>query len=164
MRKIKAKALTVDAYQKYGSFCGMIAPQAEKLGPPPTEFFRDMVHVDLGNGIPCASVTRVSPRPMIAEKFEYHTATAEAFMPIDGDVIVHIAPASKPTVVPYDRVEAFYVPKGTMVTMHAGVWHAAPFASGNEPVHVLVLLPERTYANDCAVVLFPEEEKIEIEK
>lgn len=164
MRKIKAQSLSTEAYQKYGSFHKMLEPQAEKLGPAPTEFFRDMIHIDLGQGIPCASVTRVSPRPMIAEKFEYHTATAEAFMPIDGDVIVHIAPASKPSIIPYEKIEAFYVPKGTMMTMHAGVWHAAPFASGNGPVHILVLLPERTYANDCTAVLFPEEEKVEIEK
>ena len=47
--------------------------------------------------------------------------------------------------------------------MHAGVWHAAPFACADMPVHILVFLPERTYANDCSVVLFPEEEKLELE-
>ena len=86
-----------------------------------------------------------------------------AFMPIDGDVIIHIAPAGKAAAVPYDKIEAFSVPKGTMVMMHAGVWHAAPFACADTPVHILVFLPERTYANDCSVVLFPEEEKLELE-
>ena len=147
MRKLNAKPLTADAFRKYGTYSRMINPDGERLGPPPVEFYRDLVHVNLGSGIPCASVTRVSPRPMIAEKFEYHTATAEAFMPIDGDVIIHIAPAGKAAAVPYDKIEAFSVPKGTMVMMHAGVWHAAPFAC----------------ADDCSVVLFPEEEKLELE-
>lgn len=162
MRKLNAKPLTADAFRKYGTYSRMINPDGERLGPPPVEFYRDLVHVNLGSGIPCASVTRVSPRPMIAEKFEYHTATAEAFMPIDGDVIIHIAPAGKAAAVPYDKIEAFSVPKGTMVMMHAGVWHAAPFACADTPVHILVFLPERTYANDCSVVLFPEEEKLEL--
>ena len=110
MRKLNAKPLTADAFRKYGTYSRMINPDGERLGPPPVEFYRDLVHVNLGSGIPCASVTRVSPRPMIAEKFEYHTATAE-----------------------------------------------------DTPVHILVFLPERTYANDCSVVLFPEEEKLELE-
>ena len=147
MRKLNAKPLTADAFRKYGTYSRMINPDGERLGPPPVEFYRDLVHVNLGSGIPCASVTRVSPRPMIAEKFEYHTATAEAFMPIDGDVIIHIAPAGKAAAVPYDKI----------------VWHAAPFACADTPVHILVFLPERTYANDCSVVLFPEEEKLELE-
>ena len=112
MRKLNAKPLTADAFRKYGTYSRMINPDGERLGPPPVEFYRDLVHVNLGSGIPCASVTRVSPRPMIAEKFEYHTATAEAFMPIDGDVIIHIAPAGKAAAVPYDKIEAFSVPKG----------------------------------------------------
>ena len=107
MRKLNAKPLTADAFRKYGTYSRMINPDGERLGPPPVEFYRDLVHVNLGSGIPCASVTRVSPRPMIAEKFEYHTATAEAFMPIDGDVIIHIAPAGKAAAVPYDKIEAF---------------------------------------------------------
>ena len=163
MREMKPQELTVEGFQKYGSFCSMTAPDGQKLGPAPVEFFRDMIHVPLGtNGAPTCSVTQISPRPMIAEKFEYHSCTGEGFMPIDQDVIIHIAPAGKKDIIPYDKIEVFRVPKGTMVTMYPGVWHAAPFTAGNEVAHVLVILPERTYANDCEVVLFPDEEKIQL--
>ena len=162
MNKLHVQELSKEAFAVYGTYASLIAPEGEKLGPAPVEFFRDMIPVSLGCGTPCVSVTRVSPRPKIAEKFEYHTATAEAFMPLDGDVLVHLAPAGKRENVPYGKIEAFRIPRGTMVAIRAGVWHAAPFASGDQPVCVEVILPERTYANDCTVVLFPEEEKLEL--
>ena len=141
MRKLNAKPLTADAFRKYGTYSRMINPDGERLGPPPVEFYRDLVHVNLGSGIPCASVTRVSPRPMIAEKFEYHTATAEAFMPIDGDVIIHIAPAGKAAAVPYDKIEAFSVPKGNNGDDARRCLACSPFACADTPVHILVFLP-----------------------
>lgn len=162
MRKLRAETLRLERFAKYGTFCRMLDPEAERLGPPPVEFYRDLVHVNLGRGTPCFSVTRVSPRPMVAEKFEYHSYTGEAFMPLDNDILIHVAPAGKSDPVPYDKIEAFRVPKGTMVMIDPGVWHAAPFACGGQIAHVLVMLPERTYANDCTVVLFPEEEKLQL--
>lgn len=162
MKERKVQPLSRDTFEKYGSFHSMVQMDSERLGPPPVEFYRDILQTDLHGCNPGFSVTRISPRPLVAEKFEYHSYTGEAFMPVDGDVIIHIAPAGKKEPVPYEKTEVYLVPKGTMVSMRPGVWHAAPFAAGNEVVHVLVVLPERTYANDCEVVVFPEEEKIKI--
>lgn len=160
MRKLAIQELSWEQFSKYGSFQSLTTPRGEKLGPAPVEFFRDLLHLNLGTGTTCISVTRVSPRGFVAEKFEYHSRTGEAFMPLDGDVYIHIAPASKSDLVPYDKIEAFRVPKGTMVMIHPGVWHGAPFAGGDHPVCVQVVLPERTYCHDCSIVLFPEEEKL----
>ena len=52
MRKLNAKPLTADAFRKYGTYSRMINPDGERLGPPPVEFYRDLVHVNLGSGIP----------------------------------------------------------------------------------------------------------------
>lgn len=163
MRKMKVQPLTRGAFSKYGEYCCLLKPEGEALGPAPVEFYRDLSGVCLGKGMPSISVTQISPRPLVAEKFEYHSFTGEAFLPLDGDAVIHIAPAGKKDVVPYGKTEIFLVPQGTLVVMRPGVWHAAPFALEEKMLHVMVLLPERTYANDCHNVMFPEEEKIQIE-
>lgn len=161
MRQIMAKELTVDSFRIFGDYADLLNPTGEKLNPGLVEFYRDMVPLALGaGGAACVSVTQVQPRPFVVEKLEYHTNTGEGFMPLDGDVLVHLAPAGRAGTVPYDRIEAFYVPRGTFVAIRPGVWHQAPFAAHGETVHVQNILPERTYANDCVVVTLEEEHKL----
>ena len=46
------------------------------------------------------------------------------------------------------------------VSIRPGVWHHAPFALDTDCANVLILLPERIYANDCTVVeLAPERQR-----
>lgn len=149
-------------FLKYGTYQDMLCPKGEKLGNSPTEFYYDILGVDLGNHNASFSVNQISPRKMITEKFEFHNHTGEAFLPLDGDIVIHIAPAGKLEPVPYEKIECFLIPKGTMVAMKPGVWHAAPFAAGSNPVHVLAVLPERTYMNDYYGMEFPEDERIQI--
>ncbi len=84
-------------------------------------------------------------------------------LPLDNDVLIHVAPATPAAVVPLDKVRVFRVPRGTMVTLRPGVWHHAPFTANNQPANVLIVLPERTYANDCVVVKLDEKDRIRIE-
>ena len=62
----------------------------------------------------------------------------------------------------FDQVEAFLVPKNVMLTIRPGVWHCMPFVVSGEEIHILNVLPERTYANDCTMHVLKEEERIEI--
>jgi ureidoglycolate lyase len=55
------------------------------------------------------------------------------------------------------------VPKGTMVVLRPGTWHHAPFTLTDEPVNTLIVLPERTYANDCELSELEETDWIRIE-
>ncbi len=162
MKILRINGLSPEQFKKYGEYHQMLNPDAERLGPPPVEFYRDICSANLNGACPSFSVTRLTKRALIAEKFEYHNNTAEAFLPLDGDIIVHLAPAGRTGQVPYDKIEAFRIPKGTMAVIKPGVWHAAPFAEDKETVHVLVVLPERTYENDCNVMAFPEEEKLQL--
>ncbi len=75
-------------------------------------------------------------------------------------MIVHVAPAGKDPVP--ELTEAFLVPKGTMVLLNTGVWHLSAIPVNKETAHVLIVLPERTYFNDCVVVEYPEEKWVEI--
>ena len=99
---------------------------------------------------------------MIVTAAEYHNTTAEILLPLDGDIVIHVAPPSNKPVP--ELTEAFYVPKGTMVKLNTGVWHLAPFAMDLDEVHVLIALPERIYFNDCIVVDYEKEQYIEIVK
>jgi ureidoglycolate lyase len=165
MRTVKVKELCVEEFLPYGFYAKMIDPDAEKIGTAPIEFFRDMVQQDLGNSRTASlSTCRVERRDMVVDVTEYHTATGEGILPLDNDILIHVAPASPvDNQVPLDRIEVFRVPKGTMVVLRPGVWHHAPFTVNENPANVLIVLPERTYANDCKVFELKEQDRIRIE-
>jgi len=165
MRTTKIKELTLEAFQPFGSYAQFINPAAEKLGPPPVEFFRDMLQQDLGpGGAASFSTCRVEKRAMVIDITEYHTHTAEGMLPLDNDVLIHVAPATAADGrVPLDKIVVFRVPKGTMVVIRPGVWHHAPFTVNDAPANVLIVLPERIYANECAIFPLGENDRIQIE-
>ena len=164
VKSIKIQKLGYENFNKYGTFHNMINPDTEILASGNVEFHRDITKVTLGMCTqPSFSVTHIKKRPMIVEKLEYHDRTGEAFMPLDGDIVIHLAPASKPADIPYNKLEAFLVPQGTLITINPGVWHQAPYAADQEEVNVLVVLPERTYANDCKLVILEEEKQLLLE-
>ncbi|MGP8080933.1 MAG: ureidoglycolate lyase [Dehalococcoidales bacterium] len=161
-KKVKVKQLTCEAFQPYGSFANMVKPTGPKLGKG---FFRDIVILNLGQASQAAfSVMRVEKREKIINAMECHQHTGEGCMPLDGDILIHVAPASYPQSVPLDQIEVFRVPKGTLVVMRPGVWHCAPFADKADAVNVMVVLPERTYANDMFFYKMTREEEIQIEE
>ena len=80
---------------------------------------------------------------------------------LDDDVILHVAPPSKEPVP--ELTEAFIVPKGTLVCLNLGVWHLSAMPINLDTAHVLIVLPERIYLNDCIVVDYPEERQVRIE-
>ena len=164
MAKIEIRELDREAFDVYGSFAGMVNPKAEVVGQEPIEFYRDMVLLDLGvKSVAAFSTCRVMRRPAVVDVSEFHNNTAEGVLPLDADVLIHVAPATPTDDVPLDRIEVFRVPRGTMVTLRPGVWHHAPFAHGADVANVLIVLPERTYAADCEVREIPEGRRPEIE-
>jgi ureidoglycolate lyase len=164
MKQISVKELTDTNFKIYGSFSNLLNPDVPKLGPGLVEFYRDMERVNLGqSSVASFSVVHVVNRPKIIQKLEYHNYCGEALLPIDGNALIHVAPATRNGEVPRsDQIEVFRVPRGTLVTIRPGVWHHAPFASGCDVLNALVVLPERTYAIDCYVVVLSEEECLEI--
>ena len=163
MKEINWKKLTLGEFAKYGTYAGMIDPPAPKLGAEPIEFFRDMVQSGLG-AVPVASfgLCRVVKRPFVMDVSEYHDTCCETVLPLDGDVLMHVAPAVPEKEFPFDQAEVFLVPRGTLVCLRPGVWHHAPYALGVDVVNCLIALPERTYMNDCRVFEFPADRHIKI--
>jgi ureidoglycolate lyase len=162
MRKVQVRELSLENFQAYGTFKHMVNPKDFHLGEPPIEFYRDMLQLNLGTNSASFSICRVHKRPMVVEKSEFHSKSGEGILPLDSDILIHCGPATRPGVFPAEHIEIFRVPKLTLVSLRPGVWHHAPFALKADYANVLIVLPERTYANDCAVLELSDEQKIEI--
>ena len=161
MRKLTVKKLDREAFRPYGDFVSLLRP-AEFYGDAPSVFTPDMLQLPLAqHDLASFSICRVAQRPNVVDTSEYHSAAWEGNLPLDGDVVLHLAPANRGKI-DADAFEAFLVPKGTLVILKPGVWHFAPYAVEGE-VSTLVVLPERTYANDCVVVKHAPDEQFEIE-
>jgi ureidoglycolate lyase len=165
MRTVKVEELSVEAFQPFGAYGALIDPTTEKLGAPPIEFFRDMVSLDLGGAaIASLSTCRVEKRDLVIDVTEYHSRTGEGCLALDNDVLMHVGPATpNDAPVPLEKIRVFRVPKGTVVVLRPGVWHHAPFTVNDDPANVLIVLPERTYANDCVVIELDEADRLRIE-
>lgn len=163
MRIAKVQELSVEKFAPYGTYADMLNPTGPKIGRTPIEFYRDMGVVTAPGGQIGLSITKVYRRPLIVNTAEYHDGCGEAMVPLDGDVLVHVAPATAHGDVPYDGFEIFRVPRGTLIVLRPGVWHHGPFCIDTESVNTLIVLPERVYATDCTVIDFAEEKHIEIQ-
>jgi ureidoglycolate lyase len=165
MRIVKVEELSAEQFLPFGFYARLVDPDTERLGSAPIEFFRDMVQQDLG-GISIASFStcRIEKRDLAIDVTEYHSSCGEGILPLDNDILIHVGPATPPgSGVPLDKIRVFRVPKGTMVVLRPGTWHHAPFTVNDDPANTLIVLPERTYANDCEVFELEEADRIRIE-
>lgn len=158
MQSITVKELSEKSFRGFGSYYDVLNPIGHNLG----DFYHDHVQFPVlgGQAVGFSSLLCHPCEEMIVSAAEYHNYTAEILLPLDGDVVIHVAPPSKGPV--SHLTEAFLVPKGTLVKLNTGVWHLAPFSTGKDVTHVLIALPERTYLNDCVVVEYPQEQQIRI--
>ena len=164
MRTVQPTELSVEAFLPYGTYARHIDPDKAVIGAPPVEFFRDMVQLNLGgHSIASLSTCRVEQRDPVIAVSEYHSSVGEVILPLDNDILIHVAEATPPGAgVPVDEIKVFRVPCGTAVSLRPGIWHHAPFTVNGAPANVLIVLPERTYANDCIVVVHEPEDRIQI--
>lgn len=159
MRKVKVRALTKEAFEPYGVFSDLTEPKGHSLDG----FYPDRVLFPTSGAMPfgISSLQSAKPDKMIVTKAEYHNTTGEGILCLNDDVVVHVAPASNHQVP--ELTEAFLVPKGTFVKLHAGVWHLAAFPVTAKMAQVFIMLPQRTYMNDCVVVEYQEDQWMELE-
>ena len=162
MRTIKAVPITTENFRPYGSFASILAPKGNCF-PGDNTFYPDQVELNVQGGRPItfSPLTVKKPERMIVTQAEYHTTTGEGILVLDDDAVIHVAPPSNREIVP-EKTEAFIVPKGTLVKLNTGVWHLAALPVHIDLLHVLIVLPERTYANDCVVCDYPEDRQFEI--
>ncbi len=164
MRTVGIKKLTLETFTPYGSFASIIKPYGSKIGEPPVEFYRDMAQQFIGtsNTVSYSACVVQAKKEWIIENAEYHNNTCEAIMCLEGDYLMHVAPACPEDEEPWDNLEVFLIPKGTLIVTRPGVWHQAGFPYGCEEVHILCALPERAYVNDCVFKIIPEDKRVRV--
>jgi ureidoglycolate lyase len=153
MRSLELNDLTVPGFKTVGTCHDMFHPAWEKLGDGKTvDFYRDILTLRLGTDpVASFSLCHVRTREPVIDAVEYHTSTEEAIISLDADIAMAFAPATPAASAPLDRMTAYRIPRGVLVVLKAGAWHSGPFVLGGGDAHILVALPERTYANDCIV-------------
>jgi ureidoglycolate lyase len=163
MRTVHIETLSTESFWPFGFIANHTDPNGEKIGTAPIEFFRDMAQLDLGQATKASfSTCRIKQREPVIDVTECHSRTGEGVLPLDADVLIHVGPATPNGIVPLEQFRVFRVPHGTLVVLRPGVWHHAPFVL-NGTANALIVLPERTYANDCEVINLAESDKIRIE-
>jgi ureidoglycolate lyase len=163
---LKINTLTPEAFKPYGTFAPL-TPPAEKplVDASPIKFWPDCGGVlsigPFGNNEMAIGICQTAWRELKVDVTEFHSSTGEGNIPLDGDIYIHVAPPSTGFEPPLESVEIFLVPQGTCVVLKPGVWHHAPFATKpGAVVNTVILLPQRTYANDCEVYELEESEVI----
>ena len=161
MRQIKVEALTHETFAPFGQFYPMEQPQGYALCGELHQFFPDRLTADSDHRVGYSPILVKKPEKMVITQQEYHTTTWEMILPMDDDMILHVAPASAGTPVTH-LAKAFFVPKHTLVKMNAAIRHLAPLPASKEQLTAMIILPECTYANDCTVVDLAADEQFEI--
>lgn len=164
MQHIEIKTLDIEAFGRYGSFANLLKPLSPLYEKGEPQFYSDLLNIDLGGSTGASiSVGLEKHRDKnIIEFAEFHRFTSEGILPLDGDVILYLAPATGKEQPPFSCFEAFYIPRGTFVLLNQGVWHGCQFPVTEEYVRNLIVLPRCTYMNDTYVYSFREDEKISI--
>jgi ureidoglycolate lyase len=139
----------------------MDQPQGYALCGELHRFFPDRLVADSNHRVGYSPILVKKPEKMIITQQEYHTTTWEMILPLNDDMILHVAPASAGTPVT-EHAKAFLVPKHTLVKMNTAIWHLAPLPAKEAELAAMIILPECTYANDCTVVDLTPEQQFEI--
>ncbi len=161
MKKITAQPITHEDFAPFGQFYTMDKPEGYGLSGEIHTFYPDRLTADSNHRVGYSPITVKKPEKMIITQQEYHTTTWEMILPLNDDMILHVAPVSagKPVT---DYAKAFVVPKNTLVKMNSAIWHLAPLPANKDELNAIIILPECTYANDCTVVDLNEDEQFEI--
>ncbi len=157
MKTLKAQKLTREAFHPYGDYCNLTPETMPDAN-------LDQINLDMGRPYQNVSFSmlRVMPsKEIIAPMSECHDWTGQGILPLDGDVVIYVG---RPTAgdCPVEKMQVFYVPKYTLITIKPGVWHFTPYTT-KTPVNTLLVMPCRTWAHDVTFYTFKEEEKFKIE-
>ncbi len=164
MKTIKLEKLTKEAFAPFGQYYDMITPDGYPLTGEIHRFFPDRLTAGTYNtNVAFSPILVKKPEEMLITAAEYHTTTCEIIMPLNDDMILHVAPPSAGKPLP-EYTHAFLVPKNTIIKMNACVWHLAPLPANADELCAMIVLPECTYMNDCTVVDFSDDEKFVIVK
>ncbi|MBQ9736041.1 MAG: ureidoglycolate lyase [Clostridia bacterium] len=163
MKTVKLEALSKEAFAPFGEYYTMSAPEGYPLCGELHRFYPDRLTTATSGLLAFSPILVKKPEVMKVTQIEYHTTTAEIILPLNDDMILHVAPPSAGKPLP-EYTRAFLVPKNTLIKMMPCVWHLAPLPANADELCAMIVLPSCTYMNDCTVVDLKEDEQFIIEK
>ena len=159
MRRIEVRDLSIEAFHRYGSYCNLRKEfsEADMQSPQSLVMHWEVITQQLGvTTNPALFLCFFKDIPLKVTKLEAHDTCEEVLIFAD-DVIAPVAPATVGKPDP-DQVEAFFVPKFTMVKYNYGVWHYAPIPYGTAIGRAFYSMPQRINNYDeCPVELDPKD-------
>lgn len=163
MRTVKIEKLTKNTFSPFGEYYSYTKPDGYSLKGEIHSFYPDRITAHLGQNVAFSPIVVNKPDVMKITQVEYHTTTAELIMPLNDDMIIHVAQPSAGKPIP-EFTHAFLVPKNTLVKLNACVMHLTPLPANKSQLNALIILPECTYMNDCKVIDLKEAEQFIIQK
>ena len=163
MRKIKVKSLSDRSFLKYGISMNLLNnDEMRERSIFRQGFFADLISLDFGvETMPAISVCDVRKQERNIVKFlEAHAKTCEGILPLDDDVIIFAGIPNEPFSA--RDLEAFFVPCGTFVKLNPLIVHGTQFPVTKEEVHIVCMLPGRTFHNDMIAHELSEDDQAEI--
>ena len=125
----------------------------------PSAFYPDVMSFDFGTSHDASvCVCHVCKRDMIIDNYEYHNNGCEGILPLDDYIVIFAGFGFAPFIPA--QLEAFIVPKGTLLKLKPGVLHGTQFPVNKECCAIVVMLPERTFATDFLFTRLEEDEKL----
>ncbi len=161
-RKIIAETINQENIAPYGSMTSILQPEGFSFAGEIHNFYPDRLQMFEQDMPSMSALTVKKPEKMLISAMESHSTTSEVFVCLDADVVIHVTPPT-PERPNTEDSKAFFVPRGTAVKLNIGVWHLAPIPVSADLAHIVILLPQRTYADDCRVVNLTKEEQFVIE-
>lgn len=162
MKILKAKPLDPESFRKYGVYQDLLddASTAAHNINGASGFRPDLITMNFGTTTqPSISVCRVEKQERnIVGFMETHQYTCEGIIPLDGDVVVYVGVPGRGEYT-VENLEAFIIPKGTFVKYNPLIVHGSQFPVDKDVVHLICMLPERTFRNDFTFTLIKEEDK-----
>lgn len=159
-RKLELCELSYETFKTFGEFVNLIDAENSSYHAG-WGFYPDMIKINMNSQEVSCSINIVEGKSDKITRVEYHNHTQEGILPLDKDILIIAGPAHWENKI--DDIKLFKVPKGTLVTLNKGVLHGAPMSFDGTKANVLIMLPERTYANDCVLIDLQEEDQLIID-
>lgn len=162
-RAVNVQDLSLRSFDAFGSFASLLKPERPQTGALRVEFYRDVKQLGLSPaGQATVQICVVEPRSLIVDILARCNSRVTGFLPLDGDMLLQLAPASPTSGAPPTDIAVFRVPRGTLCTIRQGVWHYAPYPAGDKPVLAFIVQPGPAPQDDYTVLDLAPAQQVQI--
>lgn len=153
--RIKVDQLTDEAFRPFGRVLGQPDDEPPNLTGEMEDVWLGMSDLMGLGGETQRTVTylKICRRPAVYDTLERHSTCAEAFIPLEGESILLVAPASGASDGPDPcGIRAFYMDGTKGVLLCPGVWHAVPYNISRVATFLVLVDDAIIEKNDCCKV------------